>query len=400
MKDRATIATIATIVFCDIVGFTEHSHEKQISMIDALNMTVASQLHFPCSITMNSPIIILPTGDGMAIAFIRHEEGSMSSTLFPLIQHLMQLSTHTAPLRVGVHIGPISVIREINGRPNICGTAVNECQRIMAAAHPGQILISATAKLHYIGHGKAQLTDAPFSNADPAQFFGPHTITSKHGLTNQVFVMAREGKEWEKAPPITSSAIEGFEERAEFIVKQLSSLMGTTDPVVLYEQAAFTSFGISDQFIKQESQRVSIRYGELLREQRRLFSELAAQPRTKLRMIINPERMYDANHRLESLLHRISQDDLRLNPNFDIVYSDTFLGPNRIIVGTTFSIEGYKLLKTDGFAMSIVHHDQKTVKDAIAKFDAIFTEAQERGQGKNTVIALLENLLARQQPDA
>ncbi|MBF0262983.1 MAG: hypothetical protein HQL97_14230, partial [Magnetococcales bacterium] len=44
-------------------------------------------------------------------------------------------------LRIGLHLGPVSYIRDFNGELNCFGDAVNMASRVMNAADPGQILL-------------------------------------------------------------------------------------------------------------------------------------------------------------------------------------------------------------------------------------------------------------------
>jgi hypothetical protein len=43
---------------------------------------------------------------------------------------------------MGVNLGPVRLVRDINGQPNIVGDGINVAQRVMGFAEPGQILVS------------------------------------------------------------------------------------------------------------------------------------------------------------------------------------------------------------------------------------------------------------------
>jgi hypothetical protein len=45
-------------------------------------------------------------------------------------------------IRVGVNLGPVRLVKDINGQPNIIGDGINVAQRVMSFAEPGQILVS------------------------------------------------------------------------------------------------------------------------------------------------------------------------------------------------------------------------------------------------------------------
>jgi class 3 adenylate cyclase len=154
----------ATIVFCDIVGFSRHDNFTQERMIYDLSAEITHELYRYVS----SPaphIISLPTGDGMALAFMDSVQNPIDwrPIIFSLLDRLMRWSRERHQLRVGVHTGVVSIITDINRRPNICGAVINECQRIMDAAQPNQILFSKEAFNAYIGNNMNQYVNNPCS---------------------------------------------------------------------------------------------------------------------------------------------------------------------------------------------------------------------------------------------
>jgi len=46
-------------------------------------------------------------------------------------------------IRVGVNLGPVRLVKDINGNPNIIGDGINVAQRIMSFARSRQILVFA-----------------------------------------------------------------------------------------------------------------------------------------------------------------------------------------------------------------------------------------------------------------
>jgi class 3 adenylate cyclase len=45
-------------------------------------------------------------------------------------------------LRMGIHSGPVSGVRDVNGRPNLAGAGLNMAQRVMSCGDAGHILVS------------------------------------------------------------------------------------------------------------------------------------------------------------------------------------------------------------------------------------------------------------------
>jgi len=45
-------------------------------------------------------------------------------------------------MRIGINLGPVKLVKDINSHPNIIGDGINVAQRVMSFAAPGQILVS------------------------------------------------------------------------------------------------------------------------------------------------------------------------------------------------------------------------------------------------------------------
>src|SRR5688572_2838763 len=48
----------------------------------------------------------------------------------------------TVPVRLGVNLGPVRLVKDLNGQMNIIGDGINVAQRVMSFAEPGQLLVS------------------------------------------------------------------------------------------------------------------------------------------------------------------------------------------------------------------------------------------------------------------
>jgi hypothetical protein len=87
--------------------------------------------------------IILDTGDGAAVSFLGDPEDAMFVALS--MRDAVASQPPEPPLlrvRFGINLGPVRLIKDINGQPNIIGDGINVAQRIMTFAQPGQILVS------------------------------------------------------------------------------------------------------------------------------------------------------------------------------------------------------------------------------------------------------------------
>src|ERR671937_1506889 len=83
--------------------------------------------------------MILPTGDGMALAFTGSVEGPAECAL-EVSQALR--AQPSLPVRMGIHSGPVQHVRDANARENISGVGINTARRVMDCGDAGHILVS------------------------------------------------------------------------------------------------------------------------------------------------------------------------------------------------------------------------------------------------------------------
>src|SRR5438094_1351657 len=83
---------------------------------------------------------ILATGDGCAIWYLGDpEDGLVAGANL----RAASLGTEVA-LRLGINLGPVKIVKDVNGRPNLLGDGINDAQRVMSFSKPNQILVSRT----------------------------------------------------------------------------------------------------------------------------------------------------------------------------------------------------------------------------------------------------------------
>jgi class 3 adenylate cyclase len=132
---------ICSTVFVDLVEYSKKSVTEQLALKDRFTSLLAEALQ---GIDVNERII-LDTGDGAAMSFL----GDPESALFVGMSLRDAFNTKdpadpaaTAPIRIGINLGPVKLVKDINGHPNIVGDGINVAQRIMSFADSGQILVS------------------------------------------------------------------------------------------------------------------------------------------------------------------------------------------------------------------------------------------------------------------
>lgn len=131
MAESSGRTLVTSVLFLDIVQYSRKSVSEQIAEKKILNDTLARALK-PVG---HGNRVILDTGDGAAVTFL----GSPEDALFAGL--IMQQARELA-LRIGINLGPVRLVRDLNGQTNILGDGINVGQRIMSFADAGELLVS------------------------------------------------------------------------------------------------------------------------------------------------------------------------------------------------------------------------------------------------------------------
>ncbi len=202
----------ATIVFTDLVGFSKKPTAEQHHLVEALTSEIVHELRTLLFPPISSPsLIALPTGDGLALAFLHSTnqpwnfQAVLSLTL-RLHKWADNMSTpeNVVNLRIGVHVGAVELITDINGKTNVCGDTINYSQRVMDAASPRQTLFSEAAFREYVGAESPVCKTHPFSEELKAEFKGPIEVFAKHGVQILVYklILNPPQKYWSNEDPV------------------------------------------------------------------------------------------------------------------------------------------------------------------------------------------------------
>lgn len=140
MEQRVNKTIICAVFFLDIVEYSKKSVTGQISLKERFNAFLSIAIR-------DVPVadrIILDTGDGAAISFLGDIEDALQAALSMRSSLLGEGVRMDPPLlvRMGINLGPVRLVKDINGLPNIVGDGINVAQRVMGFADPGQVLVS------------------------------------------------------------------------------------------------------------------------------------------------------------------------------------------------------------------------------------------------------------------
>jgi TolB-like protein/class 3 adenylate cyclase/Tfp pilus assembly protein PilF len=129
---------IAHVLFIDIVGYSRLLIDEQSEALHELNQIVRNTEAARTAETAGQ-LIILPTGDGMALVFT----GSVEEPVECALQISQVLRAQPSlPVRMGIHSGPVHHVADVNQRDNIAGAGINIAQRVMDCGDAGHILLS------------------------------------------------------------------------------------------------------------------------------------------------------------------------------------------------------------------------------------------------------------------
>jgi class 3 adenylate cyclase len=128
---------ICSVVFVDIVAYSKKTVATQLAQKGWFNGMLSETLKG----ISDEDRIVIDSGDGAAICLL----GDPEDAVFITNALRVAIAEHDYPdfsLRMGINLGPVKMVKDINGRPNILGDGINDAQRVMSFAAPGQILVS------------------------------------------------------------------------------------------------------------------------------------------------------------------------------------------------------------------------------------------------------------------
>lgn len=202
MEERDNRTIMCSVLFLDIVEYSKKSVTGQISLKDRFN----SYLSAAISSVPITDRIILDTGDGAAINFLGDVEDALKTAL-SLRESMLNEDVGIDPpllVRVGINLGPVRLVRDINGQPNIVGDGINVAQRVMGFADVGQILVSRS---YYDAVSR-------LSSQYTGMFHFQGSRTDKHVREHEVYAIGYPGDKTTPLPPARDAAGQTAEHHA------------------------------------------------------------------------------------------------------------------------------------------------------------------------------------------
>lgn len=127
------------MAFLDVVGFTKHHMQAQLAIKSHLDAQVQRLLGRHAK----DDYILLDRGDGAAVCFLVEPEAALYFAL-DLRDAVRAQDGSSVPyeIRIGVNLGPIKIVLDVNGDRTTLGEGINCAARIMDFAGAGQIFVS------------------------------------------------------------------------------------------------------------------------------------------------------------------------------------------------------------------------------------------------------------------
>ena len=132
MVESSGRTVVCSVLFLDIVEYSKKSVAEQAQLKQRSNELLSDALES----VAGRDRVILDTGDGAAIAFLGDPEDALFVAL------AVRDNVTNLPLRMGIHLGPARLVKDLNGQVNIIGDGINVAQRVMSFADPGELLVS------------------------------------------------------------------------------------------------------------------------------------------------------------------------------------------------------------------------------------------------------------------
>jgi len=140
--ERKNRTWLCSVLFLDIVDYSKLPDDQQMQVKQNFSTLVVDALKgLP-----DEDSIKLDTGDGMAMCYLGAPEDILYVAI-GLRDAFIQVESICATcyrVRMGINLGPIKIMEDINGNRNTIGDGINSAQRIMSFAKPNQLLVSRT----------------------------------------------------------------------------------------------------------------------------------------------------------------------------------------------------------------------------------------------------------------
>jgi class 3 adenylate cyclase len=133
MAEESGRTLVCSVLFIDIVGYSKKPVTEQFEIKRGFNGLLAGALE----VLKRRDRVVVDTGDGAAVVFLGDPEDAL------VVGVAMRERAARIGVRMGINLGPVKLISDLNDQVNVVGDGINVAQRVMSFAEPGQLLVSA-----------------------------------------------------------------------------------------------------------------------------------------------------------------------------------------------------------------------------------------------------------------
>ena len=133
MGEESGRTLVCSVLFADIVGYSKKSVAEQYALKNAFNGMLSEAL----DVLQRRDRVIVDTGDGAAVVFLGDPEDAL------VVGLAMREQSGRLALRLGINLGPVKLMSDLNDQVNVIGDGINVAQRVMSFAEAGQLLVSS-----------------------------------------------------------------------------------------------------------------------------------------------------------------------------------------------------------------------------------------------------------------
>jgi class 3 adenylate cyclase len=139
MTEAKDARLVASVVFVEMLEYMKKSVAEQIRVTERFHALLSAAVQGVAA----ADRIVLDTGNGAAVSFLGAPQDALRVAI--KLRDGIAAEPQIEPrllVRIGVNSGPVRLIKNTAGEPNIIGDGVNVAQSMMGFAEPGQIMAS------------------------------------------------------------------------------------------------------------------------------------------------------------------------------------------------------------------------------------------------------------------
>lgn len=130
--DESGRTLVCSVLFLDLIEYSKRAVSEQHDVKQVFNRALGEAL----DLLQRRDRVVVDTGDGAAVVFLGDPEDAMITGL-AMREHAPRIA-----MRMGINLGPVRLMNDLNDQINVIGDGINVAQRVMSFASAGQLLVS------------------------------------------------------------------------------------------------------------------------------------------------------------------------------------------------------------------------------------------------------------------